>query len=363
MSLQLRAVLPERGIDVDIRLEDGETVALLGPNGAGKSTLVSLIAGLLHPRNGRAELDGRVLFEVSGGRGTWLPAHRRGTALLAQEPLLFPHLSALDNVAFGPRSAGTGRKAATAAARHWLGETEADSLAAKRPAELSGGQAQRVALARALAAEPALLLLDEPMAALDVETVPAMRRLLRRVLAGRSALIVTHDVLDALTLADRVLVMQDGHVLESGPPGEVLRRPRTQFTASLAGLNLVPGGRIADSFVAAGFTLPGLFAQLPVPGRLGGPAGAAGRSGGEARWLAAFPPSSVLIHRTEPAGDKSPFLRGQVTDLEPQGDRIRVRAGGIAADIPPARAADLQLEPGQDVFLSLDAGSVELYPG
>ncbi|MFZ3454223.1 sulfate/molybdate ABC transporter ATP-binding protein [Arthrobacter sp. 7Tela_A1] len=359
MSLHLAATVPERGVDVDLRLAEGETVALLGPNGAGKSTVVSLIAGLVHPEAGRAELGGRTLFNLAGSRGAFVPAHRRGTALLAQEPLLFPHLSARENVAFGPRSTGSRRKAALAAADRWLAEVDATDLARRRPSELSGGQAQRVALARALAAEPALLLLDEPMAALDVEAVPLMRRLLKRVLAGRSALIVTHDVLDALTLADRVLVMQEGRIVESGPASVVLRRPRSQFTASLAGLNLVTGIRKSGGFAAEGFTLPGV---LPEP------------AGGEGtRWLAAFPPSSVAVHRAGPehpgvahpagpGGGAHTLFRARVTDLEPQGDRIRVRAGGLAADVSPSRAAELGLDPGQDVILALDPQAMELYP-
>ena len=166
----------------------GETVAVLGPNGAGKSTLLSIIAGLLRPDAGRAELDGdRVLFDLGAGRAHLdAPPHPRGTALLAQEPLLFPHLSALDNVAFGPRSAGASSAAARETARHWLAEVDAAALADRRPGQLSGGQAQRVAVARALAADPELLLLDEPMAALDIHAAPLLRRLLKRVLAGRT---------------------------------------------------------------------------------------------------------------------------------------------------------------------------------
>lgn len=360
MSLHLSATVPQRGVDVDLRLAEGETVALLGPNGAGKSTVVSLIAGLVHPEAGRAELGGRTLFNLAGSRGTWVPAHRRGTALLAQEPLLFPHLNVRENVAFGPRSTGSSRKTALAAADRWLAEVDAADLARRRPSELSGGQAQRVALARALAAEPALLLLDEPMAALDVEAVPLMRRLLKRTLAGRSALIVTHDVLDALTLADRVLVMQEGRIVESGPAAVVLRRPRSQFTASLAGLNLVAGIRKSGGFVAGDFTLPGVLAEP-----------AAGGEG--ARWLAAFSPTSVavhpagpvhpgVVHPAGPGGGVHTLFRARVTDLEPQGDRIRVRAGGLAADISPGRAAELGLDPGQDVVLALNPEAMELYP-
>ena len=351
MGLKMQAELPERGIDVGFEVGDGETVALLGPNGAGKSTVISLLAGLVQARSGEAELNGTTLFRLSNGKGESLPAYRRGTALLAQEALLFPHLSAEDNVAFGPRSRGTNRRAARLAARHWLEEADAAALASKRPGELSGGQAQRVALARALAAEPDLLLLDEPMAALDVETVPLMRRLLKRVLSGRSTLIVTHDVLDALTLADRVLIMQDGRIVESGPPAEVLSRPRNAFTASLAGLNLVRGNLSGGRLVTPG----GL--QFAVPD-------AAGTAvDGEAA-LAVFPPSAVSVRRAGTSGSTDPgtqILRAAVADLEPQGDRIRVRGAGLAADISPAAAAELSLSVGEPVEFLLATSSVTSY--
>ena len=352
MALRIQAELPDRGVDVAFEIGDGETVALLGPNGAGKSTVVSLLAGLVQAENGRAELNGTILFSLSNGKGRLsLPAYRRGTSLLAQEALLFPHLSAEENVAFGPRSTGTSRRAARAAARRWLAETDAAAFASKRPGELSGGQAQRVALARALAAEPDLLLLDEPMAALDVETVPVMRRLLKRVLAGRSALIVTHDVLDALTLADRVLVMQEGRIVESGPPAEVLRRPQNPFTASLAGLNLIRGGVSGGRLVTA----DGL--QITVPD-----AGAAAQAAGAL--LAAFPPSAVAVRRPGAPGTADPgreVLSVTVTDLEPQGDRIRVRGAGLAADISPAAAAELSLGVGEQAEFLLDTSAVTSY--
>ena len=182
-----------------------------------------------------------MLASYGDGARVDVAPHRRRIALLAQEPLLFPHLSVLDNVAFGPRSAGAGRSESRGRAREWLEEVGIGDLADRRPAQLSGGQAQRAAVARALAAEPDLLLLDEPMAALDVAVTPALRQTLRRVLAERTCVVVTHDVLDALLLADRVLVLEGGRVVEQGPTREVLTRPRSAFAARLAGLNLVVG--------------------------------------------------------------------------------------------------------------------------
>lgn len=348
MTFTLKAEVPERGVDVSLSLGAAETVAVLGPNGAGKSTLLSVIAGLLRPDAGRAEIDGRVLFDLAQGHTIWTAPHRRGTALLAQEPLLFPHLTALENVAFGPRSAGAARAEARDTARHWLAEVDAAELAGRRPGELSGGQAQRVAVARALAAEPELLLLDEPMAALDVHAAPLLRRLLKRVLAGRRAIIVTHDVLDAYMLADRVIVMEAGRITEDGPTREVLQRPRSRFAAGLAGLNLVAGAVTTSGLrTDSGQEFFGRHEEPPVPGTAG---------------VAAFPPSAVSVFLDEAHGSPRNSFPVTVTDLEPHGDQIRVRAGELSADVTPAASADLGLAPGTRVYFVVKAAAVSVYP-
>ncbi|MDR1711569.1 MAG: ATP-binding cassette domain-containing protein [Propionibacteriaceae bacterium] len=218
MSLRFRAQLAARGFDAELDLGDGQQVAVMGPNGAGKSTLLGLIAGSLHADSGEAILDGVRLF----GPHTWLPPHARSVALLAQDPLLFPHMTVLDNVAFGPRVAGLPRAAARDKAAEWLAAVEASDFAPRKATELSGGEAQRVALARALAAEPKLLLLDEPLSAIDVDTAPLLRNTLAKVLRGRSLLMVTHDLQDALALSDRVVVFDRGKVAKDGPPGQIL---------------------------------------------------------------------------------------------------------------------------------------------
>ncbi|MUN63292.1 ATP-binding cassette domain-containing protein [Kocuria sediminis] len=213
MSLQATVRLRARDLDLAVSVADGQTLAVTGPNGAGKSSLLAVVAGLLVPDTGRAALDGRVLFDLdAAGRGPWVPAHDRGVVLLAQDPLLFPHLSVLENVAFGPRSRGAGRRRARAVAGQWLEAVGAAPLAHRRPAALSGGQAQRVAVARALAADPQLLLLDEPFASLDSTAAPALRELLRRVLAGRMAVVVTHDPADVEALADAEVRLEHGRV-------------------------------------------------------------------------------------------------------------------------------------------------------
>jgi molybdate transport system ATP-binding protein len=349
VSLELTARLPSRGFEADFSVADGETVAVLGPNGAGKSTLLGLISGLLRPAWGRAQLAGEVLFSAGQRQpDRWVPAHARGIGLLAQEPLLFPHLSVTANVAYGPRSHGASRAEAAETARHWLAELDATELAARRPAELSGGQAQRVAVARALAAEPSLLLFDEPMSALDITAAPALRRLLRRVLDGRSAVIVTHEPLDALLLADRVVVMDGGRIVEQGPVREVFARPRSSFAAGMTGLNLVTGTATETGLTDAdGVHWSGEAEAGLRPGDLA---------------AAAFRPASVALFTDLPAGSPRNAVAATVTDLVPHGGLVTVRAGWLAAEVTPAAVSDLSLAPGQRVHFVVKAAEVSIYP-
>jgi molybdate transport system ATP-binding protein len=364
VTFSVQAAVAAREFDVALTVGPAETVAIMGPNGAGKSTLLNVIAGLLHADSGRAELDGRVLFDLAAGRGSWTAPHGRGTALLAQEALLFPHLSVLENVAFGPRSAGASKQLARESALRWLSEVDATELQSRRPAELSGGQAQRVAVARALATDPGLLLLDEPMAALDLHAAPLLRRLLKRVLADRRAIIITHDVLDALMLADRVVILENGRISEQGPTREVLQRPKSRFAAGLAGLNLVTGSITAHGLQSGdvqsggvhsgGLVLYGQHDDLPGPLPFGQPG------------VAVFPPSAVSVFLTEAHGSPRNSFAVTITDLEPHGDRIRVRAGEggqLSADVTPEASADLGLAPGMQVYFVVKAGAVAIYPG
>ncbi len=349
MSLEVSAEVSERGFDLSMHLAPGETLAVLGPNGSGKSTAMSLIAGLLRPDTGTASLDGRVLFDVGrpGQSHVWVPPHARGVALLAQEPLLFPHLSARDNVAFGPRSVGQSRREARIVAERWLGEVDAEQYADRKPAQLSGGQAQRIAVARALAADPRLLLLDEPMAALDVAVAPAVRQMLRRVLHDRSAVIVTHDVLDALLLADRVVVIDGGRVVEEGNTAQLLARPRSAFAARIAGLNMVRGTLDGHGVRGPdGIFVEGLADQ---PISQGDPA------------VAVFRPSAVGVYRQPPGGSPRNVLAVTITELEPFGEQFRVRTAQLSADVTVAAVAELDLAPGADVVFAVKASEVAIY--
>ena len=390
--LELAAVVRRDGFALDVSLEvaRGEIVAVLGPNGAGKSTLLGVLAGLLRPDTGRVVLDGRVLTDT--GSGVHVPAHRRGVGLLAQQPLLFPHLTAQGNVEFGPRCAGTRRIEAAELARRLLAQVDATDLADRRPGRLSGGQAARVALARALAGDPRLLLLDEPLAALDVDSAPGLRALLRRVVrgggsrggggsagGGTTALLVTHDVLDALVLADRVVVLTGGRIVEQGDTRDVLTRPRSPFAARIAGLNLVPGVGVAeglrteDGTVVAGRLADGLRADGPGPG---GSRGAAGTSFGNAAAVAVFPPSSVAVFPERPAGSPRTVVEVRLAGTEPRGELVRLRAepppggpawvDGLAADVTPAAVADLAgggaLDPGTRLWFAVKAAEVSVHP-
>jgi molybdate transport system ATP-binding protein len=353
-AVDLTATVSERGADLRLRVRPGEVVAVLGANGAGKSTLLSLLSGLLRPDTGRITLDEQVL--VDAARGTWVPPHRRKVVLLAQQALLFPHLTAAGNVAFGPRSQGMGRRAAHTVAEHWLAAVDASQFADRKPAQLSGGQAQRIAIARALAADPALLLLDEPMAALDVAVAPALRHLLRRVLRDtrRTALLVTHDLIDALSLADRVIVLDAGRIVEDGPTRTVLTEPRSAFTARIAGINLITGTSDGHHLVAdEGTRIVGRFDPECRPGE---------------PCVAVFAPKAVAVHVQEPTGSPRNHLSVTITEMEPRGDIVRVHtapvagAGGLLADVTTAAAADLELEPGRRVYFAVKATEVSIYP-
>ncbi len=244
MSLAARVEVRRGALDlaVDLAVADGEVLAVLGPNGAGKSTVLRVLAGLLRPDGGRVAVGPAVWDDVAAG--VHVPPHERRLGILFQDHLLFPHLSVTDNVAFGLRTRGVRRAAARAAAGDWLARVGIAELGDRRPGRLSGGQAQRAALARALVGDPAVLLLDEPLSALDARTRLTVRAELRRHLAEfrGSTVLVTHDPVDAMALADRVAVVEDGAVVQAGTPAEVARRPRTDYVARLVGL--VPGSRV-----------------------------------------------------------------------------------------------------------------------
>ena len=353
-GVQVRARVGRRDVDVEFEAAAGEVLALIGGNGAGKSTVLHVIAGLLRPDTGCVRSGSRVLTDTAAG--TFVPAHARRIGLLLQDALLFPHLSVVDNVAFGPRRRRRGRTLAHQTARHWLGQVDAAELADRAPRELSGGQAQRVAIARALAADPDVLLLDEPLAGLDVAAASGIRTLLRQTLArdDRAAVLVTHDLVDVLTLADRVLVMEAGRVVEAGDAAHVLAAPRSRFAARIAGVNIVNGTVGADGALHAAD---------------GGRWHAAGdRLAAGLRAVAVFSPSAVAVFRDTPHGSPRNTVTVTVAELDTSGAGVRVRATeqadgapGLAADITAGAAAELRLVAGDRVSFAVKAHEVALH--
>ncbi|MFD7554971.1 MULTISPECIES: ABC transporter permease [unclassified Streptomyces] len=329
--------------ELTLEAEPGTTIAVVGENGAGKTTLLRALLGLT-PR-ARADL------RLGDTDVTALPPHERQVAWVPQDGALFPHLSALANTAYGLRARRVPRAEARREAQTWLDRLGVGHLAQRRPAQLSGGQAQRVALARALAARPRLLLLDEPLAALDQTTRAHVRHTLRTHLAGFGGvcLIVTHDPVEAVSLADRVLVLADGRTLQDAPPAEVSRHPRSPWVARMLGRNAWPGTASTD-----GLTLDA-GGRLVVAERL--PEGA--------QALAIIAPEAVSVHRKQPTGSPRNVWQGTVREITAVGSRLRVLvssygAPDLVAEITPEAAAELGIVDGSEVWTSVKATEVTL---
>ena len=333
-------------LDAELSVSAGEVLAVLGPNGVGKSTLLRAIAGLEPLAEGRVSVGGDVWEDHRVG--IRMPPATRRTGVVFQDLLLFDHLSVRDNVAFGPRSRGVGRPAAARAADVWLERLGLSALATRRPGALSGGEAQRVALARALASEPSVLLLDEPLSALDVEARTTTRVELGRHLreVGVPTLLVTHDPLEALALADRAVVLEGGRVAQSGSPLDVLRRPRSSWAAELAGVTLLVGAAHDTRVVldAGG----GVTLTAPAVGRVG----------------IAVPPSAVRISREPPPDGTPNAWRGPVAALEPRGERVRLRIDTIppiTAEVPAEAVVDLDLATAGEVWAVVPPAALEVF--
>ena len=349
MSLRAELHLRVGALDLDLPLtaEPGESVALLGPNGAGKSTALRLLAGLEGLDAGRISLDGDVLDEPATGR--WVAPEDRRIGMVFQDYALFDHLDATENVAFGLRARGVRRAEARSRAVGWLERMGLGALADHRPGELSGGQRQRVALARALVVEPRLLLLDEPLAALDVGTRAGVRRELRRHLEGFGGVrvLVTHDPVDARVLADRVVVLEAGRVVQEGPLDELSARPRSDYVARLVGANLL-SGEVADGVL---HTATG--GLVVVTGDVEGPA------------LASIPPAAVALHPRPPEGSPRNCWPVRVADVEVHGGTATVHLDGpvhLEAEITTAALSELGLRADTTVWAAVKATEIAVYP-
>jgi molybdate transport system ATP-binding protein len=333
-------------LDAKLQVPSGTVLALLGPNGAGKSTALRVIAGLLPASAGHVRVGERTWDDPASGlrRAT----EQRSIGVVFQDYLLFPTMTARDNVAFGLRARGVDKAAAREIATSWLVRVGLLEQAGQRPAQLSGGQAQRVALARALATTPQVLLLDEPLAALDAGTRMSVRGDLRRHLSEFSGatVLVTHDPLDALILADQVAVIEDGLVVQTGTPQEITRNPRTRYVAQLVGLNLFGGRSDATSV-----SLPGGAELVTAEAHYG-------------EVFVVARPSSFSVHRDVPHGSPRNVWAGTISTVEQHGDLVRLFVIGppdAVVDVTTAAMADLRLGVGEPVWLSVKATDLVVY--
>ena len=340
-TLELRLDHALRTFALQVELEAGrETLALVGPSGAGKSSLLRAVAGLLRPDCGRVALDGETWLDTEAGVD--LPPERRSVGLVFQEYALFPHLSVRANVAFGGK----------ARVDELLERFRIAALAGARPRELSGGERQRVALARALARDPRVLLLDEPLSALDAHTRAAVRVELRELLRELAlpTLLVTHDFEDAAALADRVGVLVDGRVLQVAPPGELVAAPADAFVASFTGANLLTGVAAPgpDGLTAVTLDGGGIAYSVDV---------------GEGRVALAVHPWEISVARGETGDSAVNHVRAPVASIVQLGNRVRVRVGPVTAEITAASAERLGLREGEPAVASFKATGARLLPG
>ena len=348
MTLRAHIVVARGSLSLDVWLNaaPGEVVALLGPNGAGKTTILRALAGLLAIERGSIQLDGAMLDDPAGG--VFVQSEQRSCGVMFQQYLLFPHMSVLENVAFGLRARGVDKSHAHEQARLWLGKVGSTAVEKSRPDQLSGGQAQRVALARALASEPKLLLLDEPLAALDAGTRVEVRRELRRHLGGfaGSAVMVTHDPVDAYTLADRVVIVEHGQVVQDGSFVEIAAHPRSPYVAELVGVNLLTGSMMGGLFaVDGGATL--IVAAEDVDG----PA------------IAVIRPQAVSLHAGRPEGSQRNIWKATVIDVDHRADRVRVRLQGpiqLTAEITAAAAESMRIKVGLELWAAVKATEISV---
>jgi molybdate transport system ATP-binding protein len=342
-------------LDAGFQALAGATTVLVGESGAGKTTVLKLLAGLERLDRGTIQLgDDRY---ADAAAGFHLPAWRRQVGYVAQDYALFPHLSASDNVAFGLRAAGLGKRPARVRAEEALDRVGIPTLGGRMPAELSGGQQQRVALARALVLEPRMLLLDEPLSALDVQTRGAMRVELRDLLRRLSCctIYVTHSPLEAVVFGDQIVVLDAGRVAQAGTREDLLRRPRSLFVAELVGTNLFVGRpaslvptdapmvRTPEGRVVLDDSVTGNTIYLTVN------------------------PREITLSRTAPEGSAQNVFEGPVREIlpeGPEGERIRVVLGtrpGLVAEVTREGLAALGLEEGIRVFAAFKATGVRRY--
>jgi molybdate transport system ATP-binding protein len=350
LTAELAYRISSFSLELSLSVEPGTTQVLLGESGAGKTTALRLLAGLLHLTSGRVVLDDSVYEDTS--HNLHLAAERRSVGYVFQQSRLFPHLSALDNIAFPLEASGVSSGEARRRAAAWLERLDLASLADRRPAGISGGEAQRVALARALIREPALLLLDEPLASLDAQTRQSVRQDLQSVLKDRrqATVLVTHDYMDAAVFADQVQVLDQGKVVQEGSVEELVARPRSGYVAELAGMNVLRGE--ARMIEGGGCEIATAHHVLRASGQARGPA------------FVSIAPGHITLHLQHPEGSARNVIAGEVVSLIPLADRVRVTISGdlrLVAEVTRQSASELQLAPGTQVFASFKASEAQTY--
>ncbi len=347
MSLNALVVCSRGSLAVEVALTagEGEVIAILGPNGAGKSTILRCLAGLLPLEDGHVQLDDVDLDRPSAD--VFVRPEHRSIGFVFQNYLLFPSMTALENVAFGLRARGMSSRQARSQAAAWIERVGLTDHATHLPSALSGGQGQRIALARAMATEPRLLLLDEPLAALDAGRRSEVRRELQHHLRTFQGvrILVTHDPLDAYALADRVVILQDGKVVQQGTLTDVTARPKSRYVADLVGVNLVKGTALS--------------------GVLTTPSGATVQTSHDVHGaaFALIEPRSIALYRAAPDGSPRNVWATTVTDIDPRSHRVRLDGPiPLIAEVTLAALDALALQPGDQLWASVKASEITIYP-
>ncbi|MBX5457328.1 MAG: ATP-binding cassette domain-containing protein [Thermogemmatispora sp.] len=361
-------------LQLTLHAEAGRTTVLLGESGAGKSTVLRLLAGLLRPARGQMILDGVCYFD--GERDIFVPPQERPIGYVFQDYLLFPHLTVFENIAFGLRAQGLRGQEVRRRTEAAIEQMRLNGLAERRPAQLSGGQQQRVALARALVLQPRLLLLDEPLAALDVQTQREVRQELRRLLGkiGITTIFVTHNHLEALLFGDQILVLDNGQVIQQGSRRELLERPRSAYIAELVGLNFLRGQLVArETSALCTLAINGGSRPLLVSAVLD--EGEVAHISDAQEACVVIDPRSITLYRTPPEGSARNIFSGEVVQILPlsaghspaHDGRVRVSIEidpalpPLTAEITEESLQRLELHEGSPIYAGFKATEARAY--
>jgi molybdate transport system ATP-binding protein len=350
LDVDMEARVGSTAVSCRFDVRPGSAVALVGASGAGKTTVLRSIAGLVHPQRGRIACNGEMWFDAQ--QHVWVPPQHRNCGFVFAEYALFGHMSVIENVAFGLRASGCDRKSAQKGALDALDLVDVAALAPRLASLLSSGEAQRVAIARALALEPRVLLLDEPLSAIDVERRPPVREVLRQRIAhaGIAAVLVTHEPVEAMLFSDMLIVMETGAIVQRGSSAELRERPLTSYVAAFTGVNLYQGVAHPLANGVSEVELPG--ARLVIVGQVSGPVGLV------------IDPDAVVLSPTRPESSARNVLHGVVASVVPDGAAVRVSIAStppIVARITKQSADELSIAPGSSVYATFKASEVRVH--